>query len=70
MIPLNSATASANSGALTWTKISCNRRHELKLKGEIVGELTRPSYWSQRFVAATREGRWTISSRRILRHRR
>ena len=60
MIPLNSATASANSGALTWSKISCNRRHELKLNGEVVGELTRPSFWSQRFVAETRGGRWTF----------
>lgn len=60
MIPLNAAIASANSGAITWSSISCNRRHELKLNGEIVGELTRPSLWSQRFIAETREGRWTF----------
>ena len=60
MIPLNSAIASANSGAITWSSISCSRRHELKLNGEIVGELTRPSFWSQSFIAETQEGRWTF----------
>jgi hypothetical protein len=60
MIPLSTAAASANSGALTWTKISCNRRYELKLNGETVGELARPSLWSQKFIAETQEGRWTF----------
>jgi hypothetical protein len=60
MIPLNSAIASANSGALTWTRISSNRRHELRMNGEVVGELTRPSFWSQKFVAETKAGRWTF----------
>src|SRR5579863_2594832 len=60
MIPLNSASATATSVALTWSRISCNRRHELKLNGELVGEMTRPSIWSQSFVAETQHGRWTF----------
>jgi hypothetical protein len=60
MIPLSTATASANSGALTWTKISCNRQYELKRDGVVVGRLTRPSLWSQKFVADTQDGRWTF----------
>jgi hypothetical protein len=60
MIPLSTATASATSGALTWTKISCNRQYELRRDGAVVGTLTRPSMWSQKFVADTQEGRWTF----------
>jgi hypothetical protein len=60
MIPLSAETASATSGALTWTKISCNRQYELKRNGVVVGKLTRPSLWSQKFVADTQHGRWTF----------
>jgi hypothetical protein len=60
MIPLNPAFASATSGALTWSRISCNKRYELKLNGELVGEMTRPSIWSQSFVAGTHQGHWTF----------
>ena len=58
MIPLSTASASATSGALTWTKISCNRQYELKRDGVVVGKLTRPSLWSQKFVADTQDWRW------------
>jgi hypothetical protein len=58
MIPLSNATLSANSGALTWSRISCNRRHELRLNGEVVGELKRPSFWSANFAAETQHGTW------------
>jgi hypothetical protein len=58
MIPLSTASASATSGALTWARYSCNRRHELRLNGEVVGELKRPSFWSADFVAETQHGSW------------
>ena len=60
MIPLSTAAATATSGTLTWTKISCNRHYELRQNGAVVGTLTRPSIWSQKFVAETPEGRWTF----------
>jgi hypothetical protein len=60
MIPLSTAHASATSGALTWTKISCNRNYELQQNGAVVGTLTRPSMWSQKFVAETAGGSWTF----------
>jgi hypothetical protein len=58
MIPLSAATLSANSGALTWSRFSCHRRHELRLNGEVVGELKRPSFWSSNFVAETQHVSW------------
>lgn len=58
MIPLHPAFASATCGTLTWSRISCNRRHELKLNGELVGEMTRPSIWSQSYLAETQHGQW------------
>lgn len=60
MNPLSTATASATSGALTWKKISYNRQYELRRDGVVVGTLTRPSMWSQKFEAETPEGRWTF----------
>jgi len=60
MIPLSPATTSATSGALIWSKISCNRQYELRRDGAVVGRLTRPSVWSQKFEAETPEGRWTF----------
>lgn len=60
MIPLSTATASATSGALSFTKISRNRNFELKQNGAVVGRLTRPSMWSQKFIAETADGSWTF----------
>jgi hypothetical protein len=60
MIPLSTATAGATSGALTFTRISCNRNYELKQNGAVVGRLTRPSMWSQKFVVETADGSWTF----------
>ena len=56
MIPLSSAS----STGLTWSKIPHTRDHELKLNGEAVGTLRKPSFWSCNFVAETRDGRWTF----------
>jgi hypothetical protein len=56
MIPLSSAI----STGLTWSKIPHTRDHELKLNGEAVGTLRKPSFWSCHFVAETRDGRWTF----------
>jgi len=58
MIPFSTAPLGATSGALTWSRISCNRRHELRLNGEAIGELKRPSFWSANFVAETQHGTW------------
>jgi hypothetical protein len=58
MIPLSSA--SAMSGGLTWKKISCSRSYELKLNDQLVGTLSRPSFWSSDFVAETQNGSWTF----------
>lgn len=63
MIPLNPAFASATSGALTWSRTSFNKHYGLKLNGELVGEMTRPSIWSQSFVAETQQSRWTFRRR-------
>jgi hypothetical protein len=54
MIPL-----SAVSGTLNLSKTS-HRNYELKLNGEVVGTLNRPSLWSQRFVADSQDGRWSF----------
>ncbi|HYA47996.1 MAG TPA: hypothetical protein VEE87_00345 [archaeon] len=54
MIPLSSAV----SGGLTWSKIPRTRSYELKLNGELVGKLERPSFWCSKFLAETHEGRW------------
>ena len=54
MIPISSA----NSSGLTWSKISWTRGYELKLNGEVVGKLERPSYWCSKFLAETQDGRW------------
>jgi hypothetical protein len=56
MIPLSSAPAI--SGGLTWKKISCSRRSELKLNDQVVGTLDRPTFWSSDFVATTQNGNW------------
>jgi hypothetical protein len=58
MIPLSTARASATSGTLTWSRFSCDRRHELRRNGEVVGELKRPSFWSASFIAETQHGSW------------
>jgi hypothetical protein len=60
MIPLSTATVSATSGAITWSKISCNRLYELRRDGALIGKLTRPSIWSQKFVAETQIGSFTF----------
>jgi hypothetical protein len=64
MIPISSPisrVSSAVSGSLTWSKISCmQQHHELKLNGELVGSLRKPSFWSSEFEAETQSGRWTI----------
>jgi hypothetical protein len=54
MIPL-----SAVSGTLQFSKTS-QRNYELKLNGEVVGTLSRPSLWSHKFVAESQDGRWII----------
>jgi len=56
MIPLSSA--SALSGGLTWKKLSCSRRSELRLNDQLFGTLDRPSFWSSDFVAETQNGSW------------
>ena len=45
---------------LTWSKIPHTHNYELKLKDEIIGTLARPSCWSPRFLAETRDGRWVF----------
>jgi len=45
---------------LTWSKIPQTPNYELKMKDEITGVLSRPSYWSPRFLAETRDGRWVF----------
>jgi hypothetical protein len=61
MIPISSPLSSrALSGGLIWSKISCNRDHELKLNNELVGRLHKPSFWSSEFEAETQAGRWTF----------
>jgi hypothetical protein len=56
MIPLSTAISSG----LTWRKIPHSRNYELVLNGEVVGTLMRPSVWSCKFLAETRDGRWTF----------
>jgi len=56
MIPLSSAA----SGGLTWSKIPHSRSYELKMQGEAVGTLTRPSIWCAKYEAETAQGRWTF----------
>lgn len=64
MIPISpsvSGVSSAVSSGLTWSKISCmQQHHELRLNGEVVGSLRKPSFWSSEFEAETLAGRWTI----------
>lgn len=54
MIPFSSAISSG----LTWSKISWTRGYELKLHGEVVGKLERPSFWCSKFLAETQDGHW------------
>ena len=54
MIPLSAA-----SGTLQFSRTS-ERNYELKLNGEVVGTLSRPSLLSQKFVAESQDGRWII----------
>jgi hypothetical protein len=56
MIPLSSTI----SDGLTWSKIPRSRSYELKLNGEVVATLQRPSAWSCNFRAETQDGRWTF----------
>src|ERR1700690_220208 len=59
MIPVSTLSA-ATSGGITWSKISCGRRYELKQNGKVWGTLLRPSLWSQTFQAETSDDRWTL----------
>jgi hypothetical protein len=45
---------------LTWSKIPHTPNYELKLNEKTTGILSRPSYWSPRFLAETRDGRWVF----------
>ena len=56
MIPFTSTVCNG----LTWSKIPHTHDYELKLHGETVGILVRPSSWSPRFLAETRGGRWAF----------
>ena len=56
MIPSSSAV----SGGFTWSKIPHSRNYELKLNGDTMGTLEHPSCWSSKFLAKTRDGRWTF----------
>src|SRR5215472_5477584 len=56
VIPLSSA----GSSGLAWCKIPRSRSYELKLKGEVVGTLRRPSCWSSKVLAEFPDGRWTF----------
>ena len=56
MIPFVSAVRSG----FTWSKIPHSHNYELKLNDEIIGTLVRPSCWSPRFLAETRDGRWAF----------
>jgi hypothetical protein len=56
MIPISSAI----SGGLTWSKISWTRGYELRLNGDVVGRLERPSFWCSKFLAETQDGRWVF----------
>jgi len=62
MIPISSA----NSGELVWTKTRYSRRHELKLKSELVGSLERTS-WTRRFLAVSPYGNWIFRPTGFLR---
>ncbi len=55
MIPRSTAISSE----LTWSKIS-SRNFELNRRGEVIGRLQRPSFWSCSFQAETQTGRWTF----------
>ena len=52
--------SAAVSSGLAWSKIPRSRTYELKLKGEVVGTLRRPSCWSSKFLAETPDGRWAF----------
>lgn len=56
MIPISSAL----SGGLIFSRLSHSQNYELKLNNEVVGSLTKPSFWSCEFIAETRDGRWTF----------
>ena len=56
MIPFSSAI----SGGLTFSRIPRSRNYELKLNGEAVGTLVRPSFWCAKYEAETAHGRWTF----------
>ena len=56
MIPCFSSVRSG----LTWSKIPHTHNYELRLNDEIIGTLARPSCWSPRFLAETRDGRWAF----------
>ena len=56
MTPLSSAISSN----LIWTKRPRHQGHELRQNGEIVGSLSRPSFWSSKYLAQTQDGSWTF----------
>jgi len=56
MIPFTSAVRSG----LTWAKVPRTHNYELMLNNESLGTLARPSCWSPRFLAETRNGRWAF----------
>jgi len=56
MIPLSSAISSG----LAWTKLPRHRGYELRQNGEIVGSLSRPSFWSSKYLAESQSGQWTF----------
>jgi hypothetical protein len=57
MIPISSALSSG----LSLSKISSTKQqYELKLNGELVGSLRKPSFWSSEFEAETQSGRWSF----------
>ena len=45
---------------LTWSKIPRTPHYELKINEETTGILSRPSCWSPRFLAETRDGCWVF----------
>lgn len=59
MTPISSAVSSG----FTWSKLPRNRGDELRLRGEVVGTLRRPSMWSSNFEATTVDGIWSIRQR-------
>jgi hypothetical protein len=54
MIPVSRSLSSR----LSWSKIAHSRSYELKLNGQRIGTLTRPTVWSSKFVAEAQAARW------------